>query len=221
MPEKITTRIGFSLVELMAVVTVIGILVALALPRFRTFIARSRQAEAINNLGIIHKLQKSYNLRYSGFGADGVYHGGLKMGLGGIGGTCGSGLAGTRNTLGFRVEDCDKLRYTYSTIFTTGGYGGGGQADNNNPAGRQIYPNCSETPVGGMSALTSVAGCFGAPATGSCLSADIDRNGVINLFDLVQAAQTLGSGADGLDYWSIDRGGGLANPSDVVAGCAD
>ena len=217
--EKITTRIGFSLVELMAVVTVIGILVALALPRFRTFIARSRQAEAINNLGVIHKLQQSYNLKYSGFGADSVYHAGLKMGLGGIGGTCGDGSAGTKNTLGFRVEDCDKLRYTYSTI-STGGGGGGGMADNNNHAGRQIYPNCSETPAGGISALTSVAGCYGAPATGSCSSADINSDGIINIFDMVQVANTL-SGEDGLDYWSIGRDGTLANPSDVVAGCAD
>ena len=54
--------LGFSLVELMVVVAVIGILVSLALPRFRTFVARSRMAEATTNLGVIQSLQKSYML---------------------------------------------------------------------------------------------------------------------------------------------------------------
>ena len=96
-------KIGFSLVELMVVVAVIGVLVSLALPRFRTFIARSRQAEAIGNLSIIHKLQQSYNVRWESLGEDNLYHSGLLMGLGGGGsGSCAAGTAGTKNTLGFR-----------------------------------------------------------------------------------------------------------------------
>ena len=110
---------GFSLVELMAVVTVIGILVALALPRFRTFIARSRMGEAINNLAVIDRLQKSYNLRYMalGDGKDDVWWGSpgptVIMGNGKASSSCSS--AQKTNHLGFRVEDCEKLRYTYST----------------------------------------------------------------------------------------------------------
>lgn len=128
--------LGFSLVELMAVLTVVGILVSLALPRFRVFIARSRQAEAVHNLGIVDKLQKAYHLREQGFGNDGRWHLGMIMGLGAPTGTCSDSAQGTKNTLGFRVEDCNKLRYTYSTS------GAFSNANNQGPAGRYIYPDC-------------------------------------------------------------------------------
>ena len=122
--KKFTLKLqAFSLVELMAVVTIMGILVALALPRFRTFVARSRMAEAISNLAIINSLQKSYNLRYMslGDGKDDVW-----WGLGG--GAAGTDIMGNgestvkcddpahvKNQLGFRVEECERLRYTYKT----------------------------------------------------------------------------------------------------------
>ena len=199
---------GFSLVELMAVVTVIGILVALALPRFRIFIARSRQAEASANLGVIHKLQKSVQ----GFGADGVYHGGLMMGLGNSGGTCSDDSAGTKNSLGFRVEDCDKLRYTYSSA------GGGGHAVNNNPAGRQIYPNCASSTTPNLAPLVAIAQCLGSTDT-ACASQDVNGDNVINILDLGLAAATLVN--EGGDGWAIDRASSLRNIADVVEGCAD
>ena len=47
---------GFSLVELMVVVTVIGALAVIGVPRFRTMMARARQAEAKTNLEQLHKL---------------------------------------------------------------------------------------------------------------------------------------------------------------------
>ena len=51
---------GFSLVELMIVVSIIGILAALAGPRFKTFQAKARQAEAKTSLGHIYTLEQSY-----------------------------------------------------------------------------------------------------------------------------------------------------------------
>lgn len=127
------------MVELMAVVAVIGILVSLALPRFRTFIARSRQAEAAHNLGHIRTLQKSYNLRWQGFGADDVWYYGDLGGNGTSQDTCSTDRY-KKNELGFRLEDCEKARYTYDVAL--GETWSFGRAWNNGTS-HHIYPNCS------------------------------------------------------------------------------
>ena len=118
--------LGFSLVELMAVVVIVGILVSLALPRFRLFIATARQAEAHANLGIIASLQQTYYLKHN------KHFAGLDMG----GGTCGA--TAEKNELGFRNVNCAKLRYKYSATTS-----GGGSANADGASGREIYPNCT------------------------------------------------------------------------------
>ena len=51
---------GFTLIELMIVVAIIGILAAIAIPNFIRFQARSKQSEAKTNLKAIFTAQKSY-----------------------------------------------------------------------------------------------------------------------------------------------------------------
>jgi type IV pilus assembly protein PilA len=51
---------GFTLIELMIVVAIIGILAAIAIPNFLKFQAKSKQAEAKSNLGAIYTGQISY-----------------------------------------------------------------------------------------------------------------------------------------------------------------
>ena len=60
---------GFSLVELMIVVAIIGVLAALAVPKFQTFQAKAKQSEAKSNLAHIYTLEQSYFGDRDTFGA--------------------------------------------------------------------------------------------------------------------------------------------------------
>lgn len=55
---------GFTLIELMIVVGILGILVALATGSFLSYQARAKQAEAKSNLGAIGELATSYKTEY-------------------------------------------------------------------------------------------------------------------------------------------------------------
>ena len=97
-------RKGFSVVEMMVVVVIIGILAQLGLSRYRVMTAKSKQAEAKLNLSTIEELQELYFLEY------GTYKKG-KHDVG-LGSDCAND--NLTNQLGFRPKDCEELRYKYS-----------------------------------------------------------------------------------------------------------
>ena len=152
--SKFNRRSGFSLVELMIVVAIIGILAALAIPRFQQFQSKSRQAEARGNLAHIYTLQVSYNGDNDTFSGAAQTAGCLTIG-GGSTKTCTIRTAAswdtyntcnTTNDIGFRITDCKKVRYTYSQSslqnqFTTTA----SEMDAGTSANRRVFPGCSGT----------------------------------------------------------------------------
>ena len=60
MLQKIRNRKGFTLVELMIVVAIIGILAAIAIPNFLQFRLKAKTSEAKSNLGAIRSTEVAY-----------------------------------------------------------------------------------------------------------------------------------------------------------------
>ena len=60
MLSRLRNRKGFTLIELMIVVAIIGILAAIAIPNFLRFQAKSKQSEAKTNLKAVFTAETSY-----------------------------------------------------------------------------------------------------------------------------------------------------------------
>lgn len=67
MKKLMKSQAGFSLIELMIVVAIIGILAAIAIPNYQGFQRKARQAEARVHLGGIFTGMKSYFAEFNGY----------------------------------------------------------------------------------------------------------------------------------------------------------
>ncbi len=65
MIRRMRSRKGFTLVELMIVVAIIGILAAIAIPNFLNFRMKAKTSEAKSNLGAIRSTEVAYFAEYN------------------------------------------------------------------------------------------------------------------------------------------------------------
>lgn len=61
---------GFSLIELMIVVVIIGLLSTMAVPQYRNFQMKAKQAEAKTNLGGLYSAMQTFNAEYNWYYGD-------------------------------------------------------------------------------------------------------------------------------------------------------
>ncbi len=68
--QKINKTRGFTLIELMIVVAIIGILVSIAIPNFTKFICKAKQLEAKKNLITLRSCEEAYRAEYDTYGSN-------------------------------------------------------------------------------------------------------------------------------------------------------
>jgi prepilin-type N-terminal cleavage/methylation domain-containing protein len=117
---------GFTLTEIMIVVTIIGILAAIAFPMFQMVPQRSKSTEAITALGMIRSAMRIYYVEHGTFANPSLFTDGAQVTNGGLLGVSNNDLAGR-----YFSSECYQV--------TNGGLLG---VSNNDLAGRYFSSEC-------------------------------------------------------------------------------
>jgi len=131
MMRRIRNRKGFTLVELMIVVAIIGILAAIAIPNFLNFRLKAKTSEAKSNLGAIRSTEVAYYAEWNTYVGNQAYTP--------VGGRASNSNkvawdAGTRfSILGFAPEGNVYFDYNLEgTAYPTAGFTSSAQSDLDN-----------------------------------------------------------------------------------------
>jgi prepilin-type N-terminal cleavage/methylation domain-containing protein len=110
---------GFTLIEMMITVAILGILAAVAIPAFSTYQARSRRSEAYANLASIAKVEKAYFSEYSSYVETNLPRPGGGGGLSTLKRPWDAASEADYATIGWRPEGA--VYYDYEVNITAGG----------------------------------------------------------------------------------------------------
>ena len=174
---------GFTLVELMVVVSIVGILAAIAIPQYSKFQAKARQSEAKISLASIYTVEQAYYAETGSFG-------------------------GLLVNMGFTAPVGGKRYYAFG--FATAGITGNCSLITGASAGCPTVPTGTGPAVGiGSSSFVANAATNGqvpmaAPDTG-LVGTSLVNNG------FVAAAQGYIASITTQDFWTLDNNKTLTN----------
>lgn len=175
-------KAGFSLVELMVVVAIIGILATIAVPNFTKFQAKAKQANAKSELSGLYTAQKAFFTEYN------TYHSNLPYV-----GYVPDGLAADATT------NCPTAVNTGVIRYYTVGFGGSGIFDAQGGAAIQ----CAATTA------TSFKTYY--PASGTSTAVGTPSTGTTTGTTFLAVANGIISNGTREDRWTMDQGKSMIN----------
>jgi len=166
---------GFTLIELMIVVAIIGILAAIAIPNFLRFQLRSRSTEGRINVAAIRTAQESFRAEFNTYQpavlAPASLPGSVKIAF------TDPGAAGSNfNSIGWRPEGQVYFQYESTTGCSGQCYFVGAMADIDDNAALQHWGYHAPEFVLDLNGDVTATNNAPAPPTVACVAADLMNN---------------------------------------------
>jgi prepilin-type N-terminal cleavage/methylation domain-containing protein len=185
---------GFTLVELLIVVAIVGVLSTVGIPTFRRMVQKSKKSEAKVNLGGVYTAEAAFNAEYNYYGNNI-----MKMGF-----EIDGSQATLIYTVGFFNADCTEQTVEPSATTPTAvinaafpSYYTEGNTRTGQTTATVVNGICGGTGVGTINAAAG-GGTFIAGAAGMIAPPSFARN------------------STNMDVWTINNGRVLANTQDGV-----